>query len=110
MTEAEWQACEDAKEMLLWLWLGERPGERKERLLACACCRRVWHLLADPRSRSAVKEAELCAEGQPWGERMAAVYHEAVNAVYDAEAAAHAATRKSGGWSQAYFAARAALR
>lgn len=32
-------------------------------LFAAACCRHVWHLLPDPRSRTAVSAAEMCADG-----------------------------------------------
>jgi hypothetical protein len=32
-------------------------------LVTCACCRRVWHLLADPRSRQAVGVGERYADG-----------------------------------------------
>jgi hypothetical protein len=39
MTEADWQACRDPEPMLRWV--GERISARKQRLFACACCRRV---------------------------------------------------------------------
>jgi hypothetical protein len=61
MTEAEWLVCTDPRPML-----GELPGRvssRKLRLLVCACCRRVWDLLTDPRSRQAVELAERYADG-----------------------------------------------
>jgi hypothetical protein len=38
-------------------------SSRKLRLFACACCRTVWHLLADGRYRDAVGAAELAADG-----------------------------------------------
>jgi hypothetical protein len=62
MTEAEWLACTDPKPMLEFL--RGRASERKLRLFACACVRRVWHLLADARSRRAVEVAERYADGQ----------------------------------------------
>src|SRR5262245_9712586 len=66
MTEWEWQACGDPERMLAHLQGRKRPAlsDRKLRLFACACCRRVWPLLIDPRSRRAVEVAEQFAEGR----------------------------------------------
>jgi hypothetical protein len=65
MTEAEWLACTDP--VPVWEFLRARASERKLRLHAAACCRRIWHLLADTRSRSAVEVAERLADGQASG-------------------------------------------
>jgi hypothetical protein len=65
MTEEEWHG-EFTFELYLQLneWLRERrSNDRKLRLWACACCRRLGELLTDPRSRVAVDAAEQHADG-----------------------------------------------
>jgi hypothetical protein len=61
MTEAEWLACTEPSKMIAAL--GRNPSKRKRRLFGCECCRRVWSLLSDERSRSAVIAAERFADG-----------------------------------------------
>lgn len=68
MTEQEWLACTDPEAVLVFLggkFLHENACERKRklRLFTCACCRRIWHLLTDDRSRNAVEVAERYADG-----------------------------------------------
>jgi hypothetical protein len=62
MTEAEWLTGTDWE--LLLAHLGPAAGARKRRLFGCACCRGLWHLLSDARSRAAVEVAERYADGQ----------------------------------------------
>ena len=79
MNQAQWLSGTNPHEMLAYLketkpagwasvlsWLGLRKGgisARKSLLFACACCRRIWPLLADERTRQAVEVAELYADG-----------------------------------------------
>jgi hypothetical protein len=60
MTEAEWLACEDP-DALLGSLLGEQ-SERKLRLLALACCRRVGHLFIGRRCWWAIEIGERYAD------------------------------------------------
>jgi hypothetical protein len=61
VTEAQWLACGDPAPMLAAL--AGKAGGRGLRLFACACCRRVPHLVADRRLRDAVGVAERFADG-----------------------------------------------
>ena len=87
MTETEWLVAETPGTMLrcllgilsgrerlrAWLpWPGHaraqqwprRPSDRKLRLYACACCRAVWQLLRNGKSRRAVETSERYADGE----------------------------------------------
>jgi hypothetical protein len=61
MTEAEWMAC-TAPEPLLEILHNQTIEERKYRLFACACCRRIWHLL-DGRSQRLIEVVERYMAG-----------------------------------------------
>jgi hypothetical protein len=61
-TEAEWMSCSYPSSILNFL--RKKGSDRKLRLFACACYRRVWDLLTDQASRNAVEIAELFADGK----------------------------------------------
>ena len=75
MTGAEWLACADVRAMLLFV--RSRSSDRKRRLFAAACCRQVWHLLADRRSLGAVEMAERFADGAATSDELLAAEGEA---------------------------------
>ncbi len=62
MTEGEWLGGIDPEKLIRFL--RGRASDRKLRLFACACCRRVWHLLNDEDIRQAVEVAERYADGE----------------------------------------------
>lgn len=62
MTEPEWLACDDPA-LLLELISDARPSDRKLRLFAYDCCRRLDALLSDG-DRTVVAALERCAEGE----------------------------------------------
>ena len=63
MTEKDWLECADLEAMLKDLRTSGRASERKLRLFACGCCRRIWHLLVNPASRRAVEITEQFVDG-----------------------------------------------
>jgi hypothetical protein len=68
VTEREWVVCTNPMPMLEFL--RGKVSDRKLRLFAVACCRRIWHLLSPMWSRAAVKgramvkTAEQYADGK----------------------------------------------
>jgi hypothetical protein len=63
MTEGEWMECDDPQVMLSFLQEAGQLSDRKLRLFAVACCRRIEYLLSDERTRRAMDLAELYADG-----------------------------------------------
>src|SRR5690242_18159601 len=61
MTEAEWLSCDDPGLMLDHM--ENQASERKLRLFAIACCRRLWHRLMDERRRRVVDVTAQYADG-----------------------------------------------
>lgn len=98
MTEGEWLAGTDPAPMLAFL--RGRASDRKLRLFAVACCRRIWHLLVAEvevwhrdeaafwhRCQEAVLLAEQFADGKATAEQLAAATAYPRPGLYDADAA-----------------------
>ncbi len=61
MTEAEWFAATDPVPMLEFL--NGKVSDRKLRLFAVACYRRIDHLISDSVAKKAIEFSELYADG-----------------------------------------------
>jgi hypothetical protein len=61
MAEPEWLDCTNSRRTLDFL--RGKASDRKMRLFAVACSRRIWHLVVDPRCRRSVEVAEAFADG-----------------------------------------------
>src|SRR5215472_7071963 len=63
MTESDWASCREPQLLLDLVRDSGRASDRKLRLFACGCCRRIWRLILDGRARRAVEVAEQFADG-----------------------------------------------
>jgi hypothetical protein len=79
MTEAEWLASTDVREMYVFLRDRAVPGgaaahrlsvNRKLRLFGVACCRRIMHLIPVAASRELVEVTERFADGLVTGQEL----------------------------------------
>ena len=109
MNDTDWLTCLDPSPMLRFLQ--ERgTSERKLRLLMCACCRHIWDMMPDARSRVAVEVSERFADGEATPRELARARGAAVSVKGGAATAAYytANTKASGPLLEAFDAAESA--
>jgi hypothetical protein len=98
MTEQEWNGCTDPEPMLRFLHARGPSAPRKLTLFTVACCRRVFSLLTDERSRRAVDLAERSADGAATPAELQAAWSDAQDA-YEADRTAVRRAAKLAGTS-----------
>jgi hypothetical protein len=81
MTEVEWLACTDPKPMLEFV--AGKTSDRKLRLFACACVRRVWGLLENELSQDSIVVSERYADGLANREELAEASSNALGVHYN---------------------------
>src|SRR5260370_27424049 len=109
MTEQEWLECAAPQPELEFL--RRKGGERKVRLFACACCRRVWDHLEEEGSRYAVEIAERYVDGLATSSQLQLARDISVQSKdpvsWGGERACAWSTTDKSGWSAAEGASRA---
>jgi hypothetical protein len=100
MTEADWLDGTNLDAMLSYLQ--GKASDRKLRLVACAACRRIWHVIQAEESRQAVEVSERYADGQASARELKAARKAAVRI------ATTAAENRTLGWNAAQTAAETA--
>jgi hypothetical protein len=95
MTETEWLTSTDATSMMRWLWTTKNASERKGRLFAVGCCRRVWARIGQ-KGKRAVEAAERFADDGAQQVKLADARHVARDPRYAGDAAALATTHPFG--------------
>jgi hypothetical protein len=74
VTETEWLAATDLSPLIQCLFRKlDHVSGRKMRLFGCACCRQIWPMLVEDRSRKAVELAEAFADALVSRKELAAI-------------------------------------
>lgn len=81
MDEAKYLFVDYLQECLKYI--DQHASRRKLGLFKVACCRRIWHLLTDPRSRKAIEVLERSVDGFASDEDLNAAFGGALDAYTD---------------------------